>query len=218
MKIIQSKPATELRTLRVTAMPYMNEGTYKPEWASSKAKNAAKLKVLMKTAVPYVTYTATGEDVVVFRTSDGTTDFLFVHGIVGDDPDLIQYGVRVIHYDVSGLKQFKACGQVSVWRNSGFSLTAKLPEWIFSNVLYPEYGHVVSDSTQSKRGKQFWERRIVEALQSGKKVYSIEIESEAGHRLKVIASTPVKSVSEMDKFYTTDQDYSGSFFRFLITK
>lgn len=205
-----------MKQLTVPAMPYVNEGTYKPEWAASKAKNAAKLKALMKTATPHCTYTGSGTEVVVYKAKDGIADFYFVPAAVGDDPELIQYGVRVIRYDLSGKVMFKSCGQVSVWRNAGFGLTVGLPEWIFTHVLYPEYGHILSDSTQSPMGRRFWATRISEAIKAGKKVFAIECEVD-GQKIRALEIVPVHSVADMAKYYATAQDYRGAFYRFAIT-
>jgi hypothetical protein len=197
------------------SMPYLLEGTYKPEWSRSKAKNAAKLKSLLKRAEVVATYTATGGKVPVLLVEDGGADFYFVHANIGDDPDMIQYGARVRHYDLTGKLHSKACGQVSVWRNGAYDLTTNLPEWLFTNRLYPKYSKIISDNTQSTRGRGFWVRRIGEALQKGKTVSAIEVD-EVGFVIKVLAVTSVKSIADMGQYYTTGENYSGHYYRFLI--
>jgi hypothetical protein len=204
-----------MKNINVKAMPYENMGTYRPAWAASKAKNAAKLKEQMKSAISYATYTGTGVDVVVYKAKDGIADFYFVSGAVGDDSELIQYGVRVIHYGLSGRVTSKSCGQVSVWLNAGYWPTCKLPEWLFTHVLYPVYGYILTDRAPFSLGQPFWGRRIMEALHAGRKVFAIECE-EVGTKIKVEEIYPVRSVADMDKYYTRGTNYGGAFFRFAI--
>jgi hypothetical protein len=197
-------------------MPYLSEGTYKPEWAKSKAKNAAKLRsLLQQVTTPFATYSGAGVDVGVYKVSNEDSDFYFVHDIIGDDPDLIQYGVHVKHYEFTGLLQGKTCGQVSVFRNSNYDPALGLPKWIFENVLYPKYGNIVSDNTQSSKGRGFWGSRIMQALESGKHVYALELD-ESPRRLKVLKIDELHKPSDMSKYYSTDQDYPGYYWRFLI--
>ena len=205
-----------LNAKRLLAMPYMSEGTYKPDWAKSKAKNAAKLRSLLQHVdKPFITYLIAGTSVSVYKVSNADSDFYFVHGAVGDNPDLIHYGVQVRHYDLKGLIKGKTCGQVSVFRNRTYAPTRKLPAWIFEKVLYPTYGNIVSDNTQSAQGKGFWEARIADAIESGKRVYALELD-ESPRTMDVLKVEEIVTLLDMEQYYSTNQEYSSYYWRFLI--
>lgn len=201
-----------IKRLQVLAMPYISEGTYKPEWSRSKAKNAAKLKASLPKAKVAFTYIATGHPLPVYVVHEGDYDFYFVHDQIGDDPDLIQYSVRVKHYSLQGKLSGKSCGQVSVHRNRTHMLSRGLPAFLFREVLYRQYGRILSDSTQSDYGRGFWETRMQEAMQQGKKVYVLEMLDDS----TVVAVTQLKRLVEMDQYYSKGEDYSGHYYRFLI--
>lgn len=201
-----------IKQVQVLAMPYLSEGTYKPAWAKSKARNAAKLRSLLPHAKVALTYTAAGAPLPVYVVSEANSEFYFVHDQIGDDPDLIQYGVRVRHYTLTGKLQGKACGQVSVHRNRTHQLSRGLPAYLFKELFYPKYNRILSDSTQSEKGMGFWETRILEALQANKKVFALEMEGDS----EVVEVTPLTKLIDMGKYYTRGENYSGHYYRFLI--
>jgi hypothetical protein len=203
-----------IKQLQVLAMPYLSEGTYKPEWAKSKAKNAAKLRSLLPHAKVALTYIGMGAPLPIYVVSEEQprSDFYFVHDQIGDDPDLIQYGVKVRHYTLTGKLEGKACGQVSVHRNSTHKLSRGLPAYLFKELFYRKYRRILSDSTQSTKGSGFWETRILEALQTNKKVFALEMEGDS----EVVEVTPLTKGIEMDRYYTRGENYSGHYYRFLI--
>ena len=81
-------------------------------------------------------------------------DFYFVHDEYKGH-DSIVYGVRVKTFSVKGLLEFETLGQVSVWRNSYYSyLPSGFAKWVFKEMLYPTYGSILSDNSQSAKGKR----------------------------------------------------------------
>lgn len=197
-------------------MPYVTEGTYKPEWARSKEKNMAKLHAMLLKAKRVSTYDpGFGIVVPIFKASENpSTDFYFAYDKDEDGDELIQYGCRLVHYKFTGvLNETLACGQVSVKRNKMWTKSGGLAKFLFNEIFFPIYGRILSDSTQSKEGKNFWNLRVLESLQSGHKVYALEIEG--SHVLK---QTPILSPTELTPFYTEGQDYAGFYHRLLIER
>ena len=206
MKIIKSRLVEAAE--KEVAMPYRSQGTYKPAWAKTEETNSKELLKLLPESKIVARYRDL--DIHLHKYS-ADVDFYFVH-----ENDLIQYGVRVIHYKITGKLVRSTCGQVSVWRNQLDKATVGLPKWMFASFLKEIYGCIVSDKVQSTEGETFWDHRIDEALMSGKKVYVLDIE-EKHHTLQVEDFATLETTRDMNKYYTEDQDYSGERFRFLIT-
>ncbi len=201
LKTLASKPESEI------AMPYRAQGTYKPSWAKTPQTNASELERLLPNSKVVSTY----KDLDLYYHKDAPdVDFYFVQ-----EGGLIQYGVRVIHYKLTGVLNKPTCGQVSVWRNKLNKAAAGLPKWVFTTILYPKYHSLISDKAQSEDGETFWESRISEALESGKTVGVLDI-NESHHTLEVIDTHPIKSTRDMNRYYTEGEDYSGQHFRFFI--
>ena len=194
------------------SMPVVSESTYKPIWAKTLGSNIAHLKKMLEH--PTLTHIATslkgGVEHKVFRvTLNANEDFYFVHDLY-KEYDSIVYGVRVKTFDIKGLLEFKTLGQVSVWRNSYYSyLPSGFAKWIFKEMLYPTYGNILSDNSQSVKGKDFWYLRIGEEIDAKTPIYALGLETIKPHVLHLEEIHPISHIKDVDKFYSTLPDMRG---------
>lgn len=205
------------------SMPYVFEGTYIPDWAKSPEANQEFLNKIFKHSKVYSRYeldSDLGVDVYVHKLRPDV-DFYFMV-----DEGIIQYGVEVKHYKLIGnLSYFvdpdghvpdtiHAVGQVSVWRNTGCTLTSGFPKYFFKK-LHEKYGRILSDYSQSTNGKAFWANRIREVREQRGMVWVVDCEKH-GQELKVEEISQLQSMRDFDKYYSQGQDLSGSYFRFML--
>ena len=198
------------------AMPTVMGGTYIPEWAKTNDANHAYLKKLM--AKPYTkkfaTYLLYGVDSLqIYHSQLSKTKELFFVPI----NDLIQYAVEVDTIRTTGLVEITTVSQASVWRNREQFLTAGLPKWVFDTILYPRYNNILSDSLQSKHGRNFWSTQLADIFRArilnvyalGIKKYKGQFNVQSIHRV---------NLGNVGQFYTDDPDSSGGFYRLLMTR
>ena len=203
-------------------MPVVSEGTYKPAWAKTVATNAAFLQQLLES--PTLQQIATNTRSVVTKIYKVSIrpdeDFVFVYDYdTRSKCNIIQYGVRIKTFKIVGLREFNTLGQVSVWRNLAYSLLPSgFAAWVFKTILFPVYGNVISDSSQSLKGKDFWTRRIDEELQGGLHVYALALEPKRGNVQQLEEIHKITNLREVDRYYSVLPDIGGDYYRLLLTK
>lgn len=197
--------------LRETAMPYIWEGTYSPPWAKNMADNEKQLEFFESRHPKKVaTYTSEGDDWDLMYLKFGGQDIYYVSA-----EGLIQYCVEVDEFSINDYG-ISTLAQTSVWRNKAFSELDDLAKWVFFKVLFPKYGTVLSDDTQSIDGKNFWSRRAKQAIDLGLNVYALGLYGSSD--LTVCEIYQIFKTKEMRQYYTEGEDKSGKYYRFLITK
>lgn len=202
------------------SMPMVSESTYKPVWAKTIGSNAEYLKSLLSNpTLTQVATTVKGTKHPIFRvTLNPHEDFYFVHDVF-NDIDTIQYGVRVKTFDIKGLAEFKTLGQVSVWRNPKYLyLHSGFAAWVFKQVLFPFYGNIVSDSSQSSKGKAFWFMRITDELELGTFIYALGVDHVKANTYNLEEVHEITRLRETEKYYSTAPDTRGDFYRILLSK
>lgn len=190
-------------------MPYEQEGTFTPDWADTPEKNADHLDYLLELNPKVITkYKKGTKNWEVNYVTDNDLDIYFVH-----DFGLIQYCVEVETFNLTGELTLKTVAQTSVWRNKDYLGLFGIANWLFINILFPQYGTIMSDNIQSRDGKRFWANRVSDMLESNIFVYGITMLNNKTSKVNLI-------VSEDDTidFYSQGSDYSGMNKRLLISK
>lgn len=211
-----------MSTINVSlSIPVVSESTYKPAWARTLGKNATFLQSLLQnpTTRQIASSTKGGTVHKVYRTElDEHEHFIFVHDTF-KDADSIVYGVKVRVFSIQGMLEFRTLGQVSVWRNSYYPyLPSGFAKWIFLEILYPTYSNIVSDSSQSAKGKAFWYMRIGEELDSDKNIYALGLALIKKQVLHLEEIHEINNIRDVDKYYSVLPDTRGEFFRIMFTK
>lgn len=196
--------------------PMVMSGSYIPEWAKTDLANKSYLKKLL--AKPYTKKFATylssrkfPQDLYLSKLSK-TKELFFVK-----NEGLIQYAVEVDTIKTTGLVAISTVSQASVWRNIEYDYTVGLPSWIFFKVLFPTHATILSDSLQSKEGKDFWTKRLLETLQKGEKsVYVLGMLNKSSS-FKVKEVIPVTDIADVAPYYSHEPSKDGEFYRILIT-
>lgn len=202
------------------SMPMVSNSTYKPWWAKTTKINAEYLETTL--ADPTLIHIATTTKGDVHHKLNKIKlneheEFIFV----ADEylgVQSIQYGVRVKTFDIKGLAGFKTVGQVSVWRNSKYLyLPRGFAAWVFKQVLFPTYGNIVSDSSQSGEGKAFWFASIAEELELGTHVYALGVEHPKPHQYLLEEIHTILKTKEVEEYYSVAPDTRGEFYRILLS-
>ena len=110
--------------------------------------------------------------------------------------------------------------QAEVWRGpqalgtlDGKSFVSK----VFWKILLSGERVILSDSSHSQAGKNFWFARIKEALERGLEAWALDTEMK-GSVLKIHSGKELTTLSDLSEFYSSDQDLSGERWRFAIFK
>ena len=195
------------------SMPYLLEGTYRPKWVRTVDGNRAHLATLRQHSPKQIAtfQVATSKNAwPIMHCRHLNLDVYYV-----EHNDTIKYCVEVKALKTTGLASFNTLSQTSVWRDKNFNQLPGLAKWVFYNVLVPVNRNIMSDAMQSKEGRNFWSIRMAEALSSHKNVYALMLQGKEAPDIKHIEQ--ITSVDDLDQYYTTDKDWSGQYWRLLIT-
>ena len=126
-----------------------------PESLVSYEKGVIASKLKARTAKPDSTYR--GGDVYILGTSDDGY-------VVLTHEDKVVY---FVHYQRVKLPKFTSGRQVLLWRDpSSGQVSDGFAQKIFFDFLLPQYGVLVADTEQTRRGATFWSNAMVRALSS----------------------------------------------------
>jgi hypothetical protein len=83
-----------------------------------------------------------------------------------------QQVVYLAHLKIERLKSLsdQSVTQVEVWRSAGSFVRPQITKHVFFDILLKRYKYVVSDKSQTERGRDFWFARLSEADDLGHKV------------------------------------------------
>lgn len=198
------------------------KGTFKPIWEDSVQANIAELEKLLKdpTLHQVATHVRSKVKHTIWACNLNDYDVIFVVAPLDkDSPEMIQYCVKVAHIEIKGTQDFKTCSQVSLWRNANYlQLPRGFAVWVFKEILFPIYGKILSDYTQTLDGKRFWVTQIQEELEMGTHVYALTVKGNGKPMLQVSDMVEITDANEVPKFYTDSPDDSGIKYRFLLSK
>lgn len=195
------------------SMPYLLEGTYTPDWAITLEVNIEHLEQLHKRHPKRIADYHMPMSKKVFPLMYCRYKNLDVYYV--EQFNRIQYCVEVEHYETNGLVELHTLSQTSVWRNKNYGDLFGIAKWVFDTILMPKNKNIMSDSIQSADGKNFWGRRIMEALMEHKHVYALWLYGAS--TLEVLQLEPLTSLDNLDDYYTTKDDLSGKYWRFIIS-
>lgn len=210
LKVISVTPRNQ-----ETAMPYLVEGTYIPEWAKTIDSNKEYLAHLWtkkpKIIVSHLDYN--DDNVDLYGLKEGRTQLMWV-----EYDDVIQYFVKVKHLNLSSGIDLNSVYQTSVWRNKRFGKLPGFAQWVFFNVLFPINHNILSDQYQTTDGMNFWNHRVGEALKTHSYFVYALLTVKKSSKLVVEAAKQITKSSQLEDYYTEHPDTSGEKYRILITK
>jgi hypothetical protein len=188
-----------------------------PEGRSSLLKelssNRESVKVFLKVTDKLIVYETTFmQSPFLFASVDGELAYLCTL----DEVELTPVGNNL----PTSLPRGTAA-QTSVWQDPAVASakalgTSKSVAQLAFEKLLDLNNCILSDQTQSKLGRKFWERMVTTCLAEGYKVYAFEVED--ADTLEVLASTRIHSSAEMAKYYAHSSSPDGYRYRFLIKK
>lgn len=86
----------------------------------------------------------------------------------GDGPEI----AYLVHLKMERLKALdsQSVTQVEVWRRKGAAIPAGLTKHVFFDILLKRFKFIVSDRSQTEKGRDFWLDRLGEADRAGHRV------------------------------------------------
>jgi hypothetical protein len=133
-------------------------------WAEDPAKNAGRLEKLK-------------EDPSFKEIDQYNGDPIYSSGnhIFALKGAKISFFVQWIEHNFPGSNS-KYATQIMVWRDR-LDVQEGITKHVFWNILYPKNNAIMTDSSQTKQGRQFWRSRVGDALGKNIPVYFVNLGS-----------------------------------------
>lgn len=221
--MLRIRNGVKLTAIKVTALPAEIDD-YVPDYVKTEESRAARLDYIKKhhTSRPFLklsdnhlVYRAElpGDEVYLFAEVDGKLAYLC---------ELVESEVKPDGFNLPDwLPKFTAY-QASVWQDPDLSRTLNLSGKSIAQAafwkLLDTKGCILSDETQSKLGRKFWERMISQAITSDYHVYAFTVLEGSPGEFHVSESVSIQNVNEMNKYYSGASDPTGHCIRFFIKK
>lgn len=177
-----------LEVLQVTPLvsvssPFEEQAPYEPLFATPKRNKEWLTKSLPKSIK--TAHSDSGEELWYYENLKTHTFYYFTH-----NGKQATYVVRCQLVNIPFVGQ--AVCQTSLWRDKKYSSTLSIPSWVFFHQLLPKYKSILSDKSQSVEGREFWVRRIAEAIRQKLFVYVVDT------RQPKVKLTRIKTVKDFD--------------------